>query len=342
MENLPEIIDLAEVIKPFLNGDSLHSYDVSNLTQPGDNYGSVLISIRAQLQRPCGELHSQRLVAKVPPIDAKYWQFIQPERTCLVENAIYQRLAPALHLLQNEAAVPRAVQYDGFANYFGSRISLEPQAKAVDKDAILVLEDLRYSNYVPSQRMKPFDLLHTKLALKYMAEFHALSIALRLKKPEVFETEIRPFFGKFDWHAAAPESKATMIAETLADIREVTNHDDIMVKRIQELSNEFFSFLAAPPNEDNAFNSIIHSDFWTMNLMFKYDPTGKPIQLKIIDYQTAQYDSVIHDLMSFLLTSISTCVLEDNYQHLLQFYHDVFIKSLSTVGASTTAYSYKA
>jgi len=270
MDYLPEIFELAEVIKPFLNGDSLNSYDVSNLTQPGDNYGSVLISVRAQLQRPSGELYFKWFVAKVPPIDDKYWEFIQPERTCLVENAIYQRLAPALSLLQNEAVISREEQFDGFADYFGARISLIPNAKAVDKDAILVLEDLRDSSYVPSQRMNPFDLSHTQLALKYMAEFHALSIALRLKKPELFELEIRPYFGKFDWHAAAPESKATMITETLADIREVTNNDDMMVERIRKLSNEFFSFLAAPPNESDAFNSIIHSDFWTMNLMFRY------------------------------------------------------------------------
>lgn len=71
-------------------------------------------------------------------------------------------------------------------------------------------------------------------------------------------------------------------------------------------------------------------------------PTGKPLQLKIIDFQTAQYDSVIHDLISFLLTSVSTLVLEDNYQQLLHIYHDIFIKSLSAVGANTSAHNFKA
>ncbi|XP_060666386.1 uncharacterized protein LOC132798520 isoform X1 [Drosophila nasuta] len=342
MEILPEIQELSQVIEPSLRGDSLFRYDVTNLTQPGDNYGSVLISIRAHLQRPGGELYFKRFVAKVPPTDEKYWRFIQPERTCLVENAIYKILAPALTVLQYEAGIPKDKHFDGFADFLGSRISLIPNAKAVDKDAILILEDLRDSNYIPSQRMNPFDLPHAELALKYMAQFHALSISLRLKKPEIFEKEVRPSFGKFDWHAAAPESKATMIAETLQDIREATNNDELMVERIEQLSSEFFSFLAAPTNENNPFNSIIHSDFWAMNLMFRHDSFGEPTKLKIIDFQTAQYDSIIHDLISFLLTSISTNVLEDKYQQLLHVYHDSFICTLIAVGANTSAYSFEA
>ncbi|EDW71180.2 uncharacterized protein [Drosophila virilis] len=317
MNNLPVIQQLGQVIEPALNGGSLYSYEVESLTQPGDNYGSVLISIRAQIKCPDGKLFAKRFVAKVPPTDPKQWQFIQPERTCLAEIAIYERLAPALTTLQEEAGTPKDAQFDGFAQYFGSRISLIPNANVVDKDAILVLEDLRDSNYVPGQRLKPFDLLHTHVVL-------------------------RPFFHKFDWHAAAPETKATMIAETLVDIAEATGNDQTVIAHVKKLSTEFFRFLAAPPIEDNAFNSVIHSDFWTMNLIFKYDKSGKPTQLKIIDFQTAQYDSVIHDLISFLFTSVSTFVLEENYENLLKFYYDVFLETLTRMGANTTVYSYEA
>lgn len=270
MSNLPIIKELGQVIKPALNGASLHSYEVANLTQPGENYGSVLISIRALVQGADGTLFNKRLVAKVPPTDPKYWKFIQPERTCLAENAIYEVLAPELIALQEEAGIPDNMQFDGFAKYFGSRISLTPSSKIVDKDAILILDDLRDENYVPGQRLRPFDLSHTHLSLRYMAQFHALTIALRVKKPDVFQKKVRPFFDKFDWHAAEPEAKATMIAETLADIKAATNNDQNAIRTIMKLSTEFFTFLASPPIENNPFNTVIHSDMWTMNLMFKY------------------------------------------------------------------------
>ncbi|KAH8409565.1 hypothetical protein KR222_008532 [Zaprionus bogoriensis] len=346
MDNLPVIHELKEVIKPALNCGSLFSYEVSSLTQPGDNYGSVLISVLAKIELPDGKLCHKKLVAKVPPSDPKYWQFIQPERTCLTENAIYKILAPELSILQTEAGIPEYKHFDGFAQYFGSRISLIPESKAVDRDAILLLDDLRESNYVAGHRKQPFDLSHTQLALEYMAQFHALTIALRIKKPELFKMKIRPFFNKFDWHAAAPESKETMIAETLTDICEATNDDQTMVEHVRKLSYEFFKFLEAPPIESNRFNCIIHSDFWIMNLMFRHgkfflNSSGKPTHMKIIDFQTAQFDSVIHDLISFLLTSISTSVLEDHYQYLLQIYYNAFINSLKSVGVDTSDFSYE-
>lgn len=270
MDTLPTIHDLGQVINVALKGGRLISYEVNSLTQPGDHFGSVLMSILANIQQADGELVKKRLVAKVPPTDPKYWQFIQPERTCLAENAIYRTLAPEISLLQTEAEIPEDKQFDGFAFYYGSRISVIPDAKVVDRGAVLVLDDLRDSNYKVGHRLQPFDLNHTELALRYMAQFHALTIALRLKKPKIFEMKVRPFFKKFDWHAAAPESKETMIAETLIDIKEVTDNNLAIVDRIRNLSYDFFNFLEKPPIENNPFNTVIHSDFWIMNLLFKH------------------------------------------------------------------------
>lgn len=61
-----------------------------------------------------------------------------------------------------------------------------------------------------------------------------------------------------------------MISETLIDISEATNNNQTIVDRIRILSYEFFNFLEAPPIENNSFNTVIHSDFWIMNLMFRH------------------------------------------------------------------------
>ncbi|XP_034668395.1 uncharacterized protein LOC117901664 [Drosophila subobscura] len=344
MDSLPDICDLHQVIEPHLGGGRLRSYQTNSLTQPGDNYGSVLLSIRAQVQRPNGgELYEVNLVAKVPPTDPKYWQFIQPERTCLTENAVYKILAPALATLQAEAGIPQAEHFDGFAQYYGSRTTLDPSCQLVDHDAILVLENLRGSQYVPGQRLQPYDLPHTLMALTYMAQFHALPLALRLLKPHVFQEQVKPFFEKFDWHAAAPESKAVMKAETLEDVRKATNNNEELVSRVKQLSDEFFDFLAAPASmPDGPFTSIIHSDFWINNLMFRYDPSGQPTHMKIIDFQTAQYDSVVHDIISFLLSSVDIPILELHFEHMLEVYYKTFISCLARVGAQISGYSYTA
>ncbi|KAH8413074.1 hypothetical protein KR009_007804 [Drosophila setifemur] len=341
--SLPELRDLSQVIEPHLSGSHLLSFRTSNLTQPGDNYGSVLLALQVQIQSLNGDLFEEQLVAKVPPRDPKFWQFFQPERTCLTENAVYKNLAPALEALQDEAGIPKGSQFKGFPRYFGSRISLDPKSSRVDHDAVLVLENLRSSNFVSGQRLKPFDLPHTQMALQYLAEFHALPLALRLLKPEVFQEQIQPFFQKFDWHAEAPEWKAVMKAETLEDIRRATNNDAELVARVKELSDEFFAFLASPPDRpDGLFTSIIHCDYWINNLMFQYDPSAKPSQLKIIDFQTAQYDSVVHDIIAFLLSSVDTAILEIHFEHMLEIYYDAFVCCLRRVGAALSDYNYEA
>ncbi|KAH8282180.1 hypothetical protein KR054_006037 [Drosophila jambulina] len=341
-QSLPEIRDLGQVIEPHLGGARLLGYQASSLTQPGDNYGSVLLSIRVQLESSKGgEPFEQQLVAKVPPTDPKYWQFFQPERTCLTENAVYQVLAPALKTLQAEAGIPEESHFDGFPRYFGSRISLDLDSLTVDQDAVLVLENLRFSGFVSGQRLRPYDLRHTLLALRYLAEFHALPVALRLLKPQVFREQVRPFFKKFDWHGAAPEWKAVMKAETLEDIRRATDNDPELVARVKELSDQFFEFLAADPDRpDGPFTSIIHCDYWINNLMFLYEPSGTPSRLKIIDFQTAQFDSVVHDIIAFLLSSVDTAILELHFEHMLETYYEAFVACLRRVGADTAEYSF--
>jgi len=270
-DKLPEIHGLSEVVEPHFSGARLTKYRTSMVTQPGENYGSVLLAIHDQLQRLDGELFEEQLVAKIPPTDPKYWQFFQPERTCLTENAVYKVLAPALTSLQDEVGIPAEKQFKGFSRYYGSRVSLDSNSSKVDQNAVLVLENLRSSGYVSGQRLRSYDLPHTLLAIRYMAEFHALPLALRLLRPKLFREEVLPFFQKFDWHAAAPEWKTVMKAETLEDIRRVTNNDFKLVARVKELSDKFFEFLAADADKpDGPFTSIIHCDFWINNLMFLY------------------------------------------------------------------------
>ncbi|XP_017848082.2 uncharacterized protein LOC108603631 [Drosophila busckii] len=342
MASLPSIRNLAELINPALNGSKLDSFELKPLTKPGDNYGSILLSIEAQLRQPDGKLVKQRFVGKVPPTDPQHWQFVQPERTQLTENEFYKMLVPAVQRLQDEAGIAKEQQFDGFARYYGARQALSRDSNVVDHDAILVLEDLRDSNYVPGQRLKPFDLAHTELALKYMAQYHALPIALKLKKSEVFEAHMLPHYTKFDWHGDAEESKASMTAETLKDIRAATNNDEKLVARVTKILAELFEFLKASPVENNIFNSIVHMDYWIMNLMFKYDAAGQPTRLKILDFQLAQFDSIIHDIIPFLFTSISTQLLEQHYEQLLQLYYDTLISCLAQLGANTADYSYAA
>ncbi|XP_020799093.1 uncharacterized protein LOC110176935 [Drosophila serrata] len=343
MGEVPEITDLPQVIAPHLpEGSTLESYTSRYLTKPGDNYGSVMLAIQAQIRSANGSVRDLPLIAKLPPLtNDLYWQIFQPERTCITENAVYQYLSPELDKLQLEAGVLPAELFDGFPRYYGSRISLDPKATKVDRDAVLVQENVTVRGYQPGNRHKAYDLAHTVLILNHLARYHALPIALRLKKPEVYDKYVRPYFLKFNMNGnIGPEEKKVMDEELMKDIRAVTS-DERDVKRVTELQDAYDAYQAEKDEEDGLFTSLVHSDLWINNMMVKYDEEGIPIKMKIVDFQIAQYGSLVHDIIFLLFSSVDDKVLEDNYYNFLTIYYKAFIQSLKSVNVDTSGYTYE-
>lgn len=288
MAEVPKIKDLDKVIYPHLHGGRLDSYESKYLTKPGDNYGSLMLAIHAKVKQHSGVIEDLPLIAKLPPLtNDLYWQIFKPERTCITENAVYQLLAPELIKLQLEAGVIPTKLFNGFPRYYGSRISLNSDATKVDRDAVLVQENVTARGYRPGNRHKPYDLAHTVLIMHYMAQYHALPLALRQKKPKVFDQLVRPNFKKFNMN----DNMETDVLNdsTLADIKDISNEDD--VKRVKELFDIYDNFQASEVVDDGLWTSIgkeiifklneiykfisfetflVHNDLWINNLMVKY------------------------------------------------------------------------
>lgn len=256
MAEVPKIIDLHKVIEPHLNGATLDSYESQYLTKPGDNYGSLMLAIHAKVKQDSGVIEDLPLIAKLPPLtNDLYWQIFQPERTCITENAVYKLLAPELIKIQLEAGVIPTKLFNGFPGYYGSRISLNTDATKVDRDAVLVQENVTARGYRPGNRHKPYDLAHAVLIMHYMAQYHALPLALRLKKPKVFDQFVRPYFKKFNMNDnMESDTKDVLNDSTLADIRDISNEDD--VKRVKELFDIYDDFQANEDVEDGLWTSI--------------------------------------------------------------------------------------
>ncbi|KAH8329494.1 hypothetical protein KR074_011908 [Drosophila pseudoananassae] len=349
MGEVPKITDLERVIEPHLPaGATLDSYTSRYLTKPGENYGSIMLAVEAKIRDANGAVKELPLIAKLPPLtNDLYWQIFQPERTCVTENAVYKFLSPELDKLQLQAGVLPKKLFDGFPRYYGSRISLDPRAVKVDRDAVLVQENATTRGYQPGNRHKAYDLAHTVLILHSLARYHALPLALRLKKPQVYDELVRPYFLKFDMNNnIAPEEKAKMDSEILKDIRVVATEEKD-VARVTELLSLYDDFQADKDEEDGPFTSLVHGDLWINNLMLKYGRflrflDGTPIGVKIVDFQIAQHGSVVHDIIFLLFSSVDVKVLEENYYSFLSIYYNAFIQSLKDVGVDTSGYSYEA
>ncbi|XP_002087381.3 uncharacterized protein LOC6526259 [Drosophila yakuba] len=343
MGEVPEIKNFQQVIEPHLpEGCTLDSYSSSYLTKPGDNYGSIMLSVQAKVRSADGAVTDLPVIAKLPPLtNDLYWQIFQPERTCITENAVYQYLSPELDKLQLESGILPAHLFDGFPRYYGSRISLDTRSAKVDRDAVLIQENVTKHGYRPGNRHRAYSLAETVLILHYLARYHALPIALRLKKPQVYEEYVRPYFKKFDMNSNIDKAETEIMdSEILKDIKSVTS-DEREVNRVKELLKMFQDFQAGSDVDDGPFTTLVHGDLWINNMMLKYGEEGTPLKVKIVDFQIAQYGSLVHDIIFLLFSSVDVNVLEDNFYNFLTIYYNAFIQTLRSVNVDTSNYSYE-
>ncbi|XP_055919220.1 uncharacterized protein LOC129951204 isoform X2 [Eupeodes corollae] len=346
MDKPPEIIDLAKIVEPHLENDGkLISYSSRYLTKPGDNYGSVMLSITAEIKHT-NDGHTEKLplVAKLPPLtNEMFWTLFNPVVTALRENAIYEKVSPSLRQLQLDSEIPESEIIDVFAKHYGCRISLDENATILDRNAVLVLENLQISGYRPGNRRIMFDYDHTMLVLKYLANFHALPIALRQKQPTKFHNDIFSNFRRYDISKEmTPEVETDFKEQVFEEVRQALGDDIKAYFRYLELVKMYHEFMGNPEEcEDGLFTTIAHYDLWTNNIMIKYDQFGAPDKLKIVDFQITQYESLMHDLIFFLLTSVETSLVEDHFYVLLSCYYSEFIKCLERTKCKTDEYSFE-
>ncbi|XP_023312787.1 uncharacterized protein LOC108915093, partial [Anoplophora glabripennis] len=178
-----------------------------------------------------------------------------------------------------------------------------------------------------------FDLETTQLILKDLAAFHAIPIALKLKKPEVFNEKIRPYLAPFPFQPKPiKEEIKSVFLEMLQDSYKC-------IPWIPKVKNIFENVRAAgdaPPKEP--FATVTHGDMWFNNTMIKFQ-NKVPVSNKIIDFQNCDYKSPATDLFFFLFTNVQTSVLQDDFDGLIEFYHKHFISHLEKLKCDTAPFS---
>jgi len=79
---------------------------------------------------------------------------------------------------------------------------------------------------------------------------------------------------------------------------------------------------------------IIHADCWNNNMLYRYSDNGKPVEMKLIDWQITKIGHPGSDIVHFLLSSAQPEMLfkENGLQELLNHYYDVLSLSLEKLG----------
>lgn len=112
------------------------------------------------------------------------------------------------------------------------------------------------------------DLKHAKLATIELAKFHALGIALKHHKPDIFK-EARKCSSKFPFDTVDSEYHKIIdstIKLICKDIR--TAQFENRIRDLVLPSNDWKNFQEGEATEP--WVTIIHGDFWINNIMFRH------------------------------------------------------------------------
>ncbi|XP_066998747.2 uncharacterized protein [Anabrus simplex] len=337
--------ELMTILQPQFEKDLIvESYSVTYATQPGENYGSTMLALEVTIcqtdKSPKETLH---IVAKAAPPTEFLQEAFDIRNTFCKEMNIYKLVGPEIIKFQIESGFKNEDILDVLPKFYGARTTLTgDQDLHADTNAVLLLENLKTSGYKLADRRSGLDLKHCELVILKLAQFHALPIALKHKKPNVYKQTVLKATADYNMGGenGNPNDALNDLLDSLEkNIPEVAPY----LTRIRENGVKYSEISNKSLNKE-PFATIVHNDFWTNNMMFCYDSAGdnsQPISVKFVDFQVTLLCSPVKDIIFFLFSSGSTRVKKDFYEHLIQLYYETFTSTLTKMGCDVNVFSYE-
>lgn len=347
---LKEVRDLPALLADRLADDEeVETFDAKPATSLGDNYGSTMLALDIVIRNKDSAQEAEparrhlRAFCKMLPDDAERRAIFSVEVTFVKELEMYTRAVPAMLQLQRDCGVPeRDLIAHLVPECYGGRVSLA--GSAVDEDAAILLEDMRQRGFAPGDRVAGLDLPHAQLVLQKLAVLHAMGVALRLKRPQVYADTVQRACRDFVMGGESPSATfqddragfTKCILHNVQKSERARRHLDAVAKVCGEAGlgrDEKFPAVREP------FATIFHNDLWTNNMLVRRDDAGRPQEVAFIDFQVVRINSPFKDVLFFLFTSVETAVCAAHLDALVELYHASFVRCLEQCGVDTAPFS---
>ncbi|GJQ85188.1 putative vesicle docking protein [Trypoxylus dichotomus] len=334
-----EVKNLKELIAASLgNGKKLISYQSSNLLSSGENYGSILLRIQAKYFDENSDEREIDWVAKIAPPIPFLWEFFNTPVTFKKEVGVYKVIQPTLNEFGKEKGIDNLI--DIFAKYNGSRYSLDANSEEVDRNAVLLMENLKITGFESKDRFAGFDFDCTELILRDLATLHASVIAFKRAKPKEFQAKILPYLSR-DFYFDAGEEQLRQFIETLKGVGIKANPGCAeYLPKVEKIFMDIVKAYRAPLNPRETWATFVHGDLWVNNVLLKFE-NGKPVKHKMVDFQIIEYNSAANDVLFFLYSSVDLALLEDRVDEFLKMYHEYFVETLKKLDCDIAEYTYE-
>lgn len=180
--------------------------------------------------------------------------------------------------------------------------------------------------------------------------FHAVPLALKLKKRKVFDEKIMTHLIRPDFQPPKPKEgdqrPPPPPPEFAFDIwLEALESREGCKLYLSGLRN-IFEFVKSNPgamfgkmNVREPFATIRHNDLWVNNTMQVFED-GKLVKNKLVDFQMYTYGNPACDLLFFIWSSVQLSVIKEHFNDLINHYYDNFVGVLTELGCNVDAFSF--
>ncbi|KAJ3638284.1 hypothetical protein MTP99_001677 [Tenebrio molitor] len=234
-----------------------YEIEVHGKTGKADGYLGKVAFVTVTGVTKAGHKKSLNLVIKSPSQSSTLREQIPIDEVFQKEIYIYDEVVTSLRAMLQDEKLENLLDF--LPQCYATR-------KTITKE-LIILENLKFRGYDLYDRKIPMTQDHIQLVLQTYGRWHALSFALKKKRPEIFEKLVRDNVDMFCYYVMKVKVDGPIFDFT----EEVKEACDLLdVKQLQfsrsDVSNIFKNLFC----EDPEFHVILHGDCWTNNLMFQY------------------------------------------------------------------------
>ncbi|KAG8277903.1 hypothetical protein J6590_031950 [Homalodisca vitripennis] len=198
----------------------------------------------------------------------------------------------------------------------------------------LVLKDLNEDGYVMADRSKQLDLSHCKLVMMSLGKYHASSVSLQHENSKLVEEagSERLYYDEGPFKKEVKgwvETSLRLVSDVLKEMKGYESYGDLMLSKVDGIW-EYLVKVFKPRKQ--SVNVLNHGDLWVKNMLFKYNSSGTPVAVKLVDFQYPRYSSPAVDLIYFIWTSADEGVRETKQEELLDIYLQTLNSTLEELG----------
>jgi hypothetical protein len=306
-----------------------YTLDVDHGSSIGDGFIGIMLKV---VIREHDSEKQLTVLAKIPPQNQARREMMGTMRFFEREVFVYNVMLPEFVEFQREKKIADA---KGFYNF--PKVYYANYDKELD-DGIIIMEDLRDSGHRMWDKYQPINLEHTKLLMTTLGRLHAVSFALKAKRPEIFEkyTKLNDFF----LDSFKDENFKGFLGQAMVKIADSLGEGNEKKKaKLLKLNEDLLGTIESCLNVEatEPFAVVNHGDCWSNNYLFHYSKRGRPENIVMIDWQISRYCSPIIDLVYFFFICTDSALRLKHFDELLGLYHKELKDLLDHLGGDTMA-----